>query len=47
LNGDGGKPKGLHWKTYERLKSQHDALVLVSFQDIGRKLGLLQEMLER
>jgi hypothetical protein len=25
LNG-GGKPKGMHWKTYQRLKSRHDAL---------------------
>ena len=47
LNGDGGKPKGMHWKTYQRLKSNHDALVQVSFQDIGRKLDLLQGMLER
>jgi hypothetical protein len=21
LNGDGGKPKGMHWKTYQRLKN--------------------------
>jgi hypothetical protein len=26
LNGNGGKPKGMHWKTYQRLKSHHDAL---------------------
>ena len=41
LNGDGGKPKGMHWETYQRLKSQHDALVQVSLHDMGRKLGLL------
>lgn len=40
LNGDGFKPKGMHWKTYQRLKSQHDALVQVSLHDIGRKFGL-------
>ena len=22
LNGDGGKPKGMHWTTYQRLKNQ-------------------------
>jgi hypothetical protein len=31
LNCDGDKPKGMHWKTYQRLKSHHDALVQVSF----------------
>ena len=47
LNGDGGKPKGMHWTTYQRLKDHHDALVQVSFQDIGRKLGFLNGLLER
>jgi hypothetical protein len=46
LNGDGGKPKGMHWKTYQRLKSHHDALVQVSLHDIGRKLGFLHKLLE-
>jgi hypothetical protein len=45
LNGDGGKPKGMHWKTYQRVKSHHDALVQVSLHDIGRKLGLLHKLL--
>jgi hypothetical protein len=47
LNGDGGKPKGMHWKTYERLKSQHETLVQVSLQDISRKLGSLHKLMER
>ena len=46
LNGDGGKPKGMHWKTFQRLKSHHDALVQVSLHDIGRKLGFLHNLLE-
>ena len=46
LNGDGSKPKGMHWKTYQRLKSHHDALVQVSLNDIGRKLGFLHKLLE-
>jgi len=41
-----GKPKGMHWKTYQRLKSNHDALVKVSFHDIGRKLAFLNKLLE-
>ena len=40
------KPKGMHWKTYQRLKRHHDALVQVSFHDIGRKLGFLHKLLE-
>jgi hypothetical protein len=39
LNGDGSKTKSMRWKTYQRLKSRHDALVQVSLHDIGRKLG--------
>ena len=46
LNGAGGKPKGMHWKTFQRLKSHHDALAQVSLHDIGRKLGFLHKLLE-
>ena len=41
-----GKPKGMHWETYDRLKSDHDELKQVSFHDIGRKLGFLHKLLE-
>ena len=44
LNGDGSKPKGMHWKTYQQLKSHHDALVQVSFTDIGRKFGFIHHL---
>ena len=27
LNGNGVKPKGMHWRTFDRLEAQHDALV--------------------
>ena len=46
LNDDGDKPKGMHWTTYQRLKSHHDALVQVSLCHIGRKLGFLHELLD-
>ncbi len=32
LNGGGCKPKGMHWKTYYRLTSVHDALVNQSLE---------------
>jgi hypothetical protein len=47
LNPAGGKPKGMHWKTFDRLRLQHDVLSQVSFHDIGRKLGFLHRLLER
>ena len=46
LNEVGGKPKGMHWTTYRQLKAEHDACLQVSFQDIGRKLGILHKFLE-
>ena len=46
LNGDGGKPKGMHRKTYQRLMSHHDPLVQVRLLDIGRKLSSLHKLLE-
>ena len=46
LNGQGGKPKGMHWKTFLRLKSQHDALVQISLQDMARQFGNLQKLLD-
>ena len=44
LNGEGCKPKGMHWKTYLWLKDQHDVSVSVGLQDIHRKLGLMDKL---
>lgn len=46
LNGPGLKPARMHWRTYERLREQHDALVAVSLAGMARKLGLLRGQLE-
>ena len=46
LNGNGSKPKGMHWRTYLRLRCHHDTLVQVSLHDMGRKLGFLHKLLE-
>ena len=43
LNGNGGKPKGVHWATFERLEAQHDALVNQSVAGIMAKFGPLRE----
>ena len=47
LNGDGCKPKGMHWETFWQLKSRHDALLQVNLYDISRKLGFLDKLLSR
>ena len=44
LNSNGNKPRGMQWTTYQRLKSRHDALVEVSFYDIGLKLDFLHKL---
>lgn len=46
LNGNGGRPKGMHFTTYLRLKVEHDRLVQISYYDIGRKLGFLHKLLD-
>ncbi len=40
LNGEGGKPKGMHWSTFQRLKTQHDAFVLASLAGMAERFGL-------
>jgi hypothetical protein len=46
LNGNGRKPKGMHWATFERLQARHDALVNQSFAGIMAKFGPLRELME-
>jgi hypothetical protein len=46
LNGNGLKPKGMHWNTFEQLTAQHDAFVKISLAGIGAKLNLLGESLD-
>ena len=41
LNGKGWKPKGMHWRTFERLNAEHDAFVGVSLAGMAERLGLM------
>jgi len=41
LNGEGGKPKWMRWRTFERLAAKHDELVGQSMQAMMLKFGLL------
>jgi len=40
LNGDGGKPKGMHWRTFERLQDKHDAYVQASLAGMMMRFGI-------
>ena len=45
LNGNGLKPKGMHWRTFERLQAGHDAHVNAVLAGMATKMGLLRERL--
>lgn len=45
LNGPGGKPRGMHWRTYWRLKAEHDVLVSRSIQGIAQRLGSMGRLM--
>lgn len=40
LNGDGLKPKGMHWNTFDRLTNQHNFFVQMSFADAIARFGV-------
>ena len=39
LNGNGIKPKGMHWATFARLQARHDALVNQTLAGVMAKFG--------
>ena len=45
LNGHGGKPKGMRWKTYQRLAVEHDALVNISLCWMQQRMQKLEDKL--
>lgn len=47
LNFPGGKPKGMHWKTFARLQAIHDERSLVALACMSASLGVLLHRLER
>lgn len=40
LNGNGWKPKGMRWRTFERLEAKHDAFVAESLAGIARRFRI-------
>jgi hypothetical protein len=43
LNLPSGKPKGMHWNTFERLTHQHNVLLGTSLDGMKERLGLRNE----
>jgi len=42
LNGSGLKPKGMHWRTFDRLQTEHDAHVNAALAGMAARLGLMR-----
>jgi hypothetical protein len=40
LNGEGGKPKWMRWRTFERLAAEHDAFVGASLATMAQRFGI-------
>ncbi len=45
-NPEGDKPKGMHWRTFERLKAEHDAYANASWAGMAERLGLINRRLK-
>lgn len=45
LNPIGVKPKGMHWKTYQRLTTQHNNYINASLRAIAKRIGFLDKIL--
>ena len=46
LNGPGDKPKGMHWRTYQRLVIEHDTSVNQSLAWMAKRLDHVQGVLD-
>ena len=44
-NPEGGKPKGMHWRTFVRLKAEYSVYANVAWAGIAERLGLLNRRL--
>ena len=40
LNGDGGKPKGMHWRTFNRLHTEHNDFVNASLAGMMQRFKM-------
>lgn len=47
LNGNGSKPKGMQWTTFDRMERQHDADVNAALLGLTARLGIMNDRLVR
>jgi hypothetical protein len=45
-NPEGGKPKGMQWRTYKRLKAEYAAFASASWAGMAERLGLMNRRLD-
>ena len=43
MNGNSGKPKGMHWRTFLRLQASHDEHMTHAVPGLSARLSLLSE----
>jgi hypothetical protein len=43
LNDKGCKPKGMHWKTYQKLVTSHDDFVHASLVELSHRIGIMKK----
>lgn len=46
-NPEGDKPKGMHWRTFEKLAAQHDAFAHASWIGMAARLGIMETRLSK
>ena len=44
-NSEGGKPKGMHWRTYQRLAAEYATFANASWAGMAERLGLMNRRL--
>jgi hypothetical protein len=47
LHGNGWKPKGMHWRTFERLQASHNSHVNAALAGMAAKLGRVAQTIGR
>lgn len=45
-NPEGGKPKGMHWRTFVRLKAEYSVYANVAWAGMAVRLGLMNRRLD-
>ena len=47
MNGDGLRPKGMHWRTFARRQREHNAHVNAALASMAARLRLLRQLRDK